>query len=341
MTNKIVTYTHDPAAYATYSAFKSDKELNTSFEMWLADYKPLFGRKELQALKTLVRYSVKVAGIATLKYSTLVSQAKERYGFEFCSRTAKRAVEKARQLGMLQTLETRKKRKDGSYGNGPSIYIWQPYKCQNVTLENEADRLDVAESKPYQINAEQQQAETAAQSDSAAEMSPQKALEIKASIIKLLNTYKGASSEYTSIAKKLKIKKTNRIKLFTEPVKKPQEIVPLHFYSRLKAVVYSSVMNNESDLKAISEMVYGKVHSFTKFDVWTDHRETMLEHSLRVVEVCLKARKQGKLNKIKSMLGFINHSLDEEITAYILNEQKKILPQINPEISSQIIEMYS
>jgi hypothetical protein len=341
MTNKTVTYTHDPAAYATYSTFKSDKELNTSFEMWLADYKPLFGRKELQALKTLVRYSVKVAGIATLKYSTLVSQAKERYGFEFCSRTAKRAVEKARQLGMLQTLETRKKRKDGSYGNGPSIYIWQPYKAKNVTLGKEADRPATVESKPHQINTEQQQAETASQSDSAAEMSPRKALEIKASIIKLLNTCTRASIAYKSIAKKLKIKQTNRIQLFTTPVKKPQEIEPLHFYSRLKHVVYSSAMNTESNLKEISKMVYGKVHSYTRFPVWADHRENMLEHSLRVVEVCLESHRKGKLNKIKSMLGFINSALDAEITAFVLNEQEKMLPKTAPSVNRQIIEMYS
>ena len=67
MTNQTITYTYNPAAYKTFTNFTSVKSLNTSFEMWLADHKKEFGKKELQALKTIVRHSVKVAGIATLK----------------------------------------------------------------------------------------------------------------------------------------------------------------------------------------------------------------------------------------------------------------------------------
>ena len=72
--------------------------------MWLADNKKEFGRKELQALKTIVRHSVKVPGIATLKLKTVVKVAKEEFDFSFDLRTAKRAVAKAKNLGMLVTL---------------------------------------------------------------------------------------------------------------------------------------------------------------------------------------------------------------------------------------------
>ena len=73
------------------------------------------GRKELQVLKTIIRHSVKVA--------------KEKFNFSFDVRTAKRAVAKAKKLGMLMTLETRKA---NTNLKGPSIYVWQPYQCQNV-----------------------------------------------------------------------------------------------------------------------------------------------------------------------------------------------------------------
>lgn len=96
-------------------------------------------------------------------------------------------------------------------------------------------------------------------------------------------------------------------------------------------------MNNESDLKAISEMIYSKVHSYTRFPVWKEHREIMLEHSLRVVEDCLNARKKGKLNTIKNMLGFINHALDDEINAYIMHQQRKILGKVDLNASKKII----
>ena len=61
MTNQTqtITYTHNPAAYKTFANFTTAKDLNTAFEMWLADHKKEFGKKELQALKTIVRHSVK------------------------------------------------------------------------------------------------------------------------------------------------------------------------------------------------------------------------------------------------------------------------------------------
>lgn len=171
-------------------------------------------------------------------------------------------------------------------------------------------------------------------------MSPHKTSTTKTINIKLLNTCKGVFTVYKSIPKKLKVKQSE-IQLFTQPVKPEKEIEPLRFHSRLKYVVYSSVMNNKSDLKAISQMIYGKVYSYTRFPVWADHRETMLEHLLRVVEVCLESRKKGKLNKIKSMLGFINHALDAEINAYVFNHIEKMMPTPSPAASDEIFNCYA
>ena len=78
MIKTTVTYTHNPAAYKPFAKFHTLKALNTAFEMWLADHKGEFGKKELQALKTLIRHSAKVAGIATIKFKSLVKVTKEK-----------------------------------------------------------------------------------------------------------------------------------------------------------------------------------------------------------------------------------------------------------------------
>lgn len=87
-------------------------------------------------------------------------------------------------------------------------------------------------------------------------------------------------------------------------------------------------------------MVYGKVYGYTKFPVWQSHQETMLEHSLRVVEVCLEAHKNGQLAHIKSMRGYIHHKLNEELTAYVEYHLEKLLPQVEPSTSQEIIDLY-
>lgn len=334
MTKTIVTYTHNPAAYKSFAKFNTLKALNTAFEMWLADHKRLFGKKELQALKTLIRHSAKVTGIATIKFKSLVKVAKEKFGFDFTTRTAKRAVEKARNLGMLVTLETRSAK---TKLKGPSIYVWQPYKSQNVTTVNSADNVAEISKECDEIKRLEQSDKNTQRQGARGEMSPHKALTIKANIIKLLNTY---SYGFKTISKSIAIKQEQNIVLLTQPVKRPTDFTPLKFISRLKQVMYNSPMNRRSDVKAVTEMIYSKVHSYTKFDIWKEHKDTMLEHLLRVVEVCLDARKNKKLDHIKSMRGYINHCLDEELNAYVFNEIEKLTPAPDKKVSQEIVDLY-
>lgn len=334
MTKTIVTYTHNPAAYKSFAKFNTLKALNTAFEMWLADHKRLFGKKELQALKTLIRHSAKVTGIATIKFKSLVKVAKEKFGFDFTTRTAKRAVEKARNLGMLVTLETRSAK---TKLKGPSIYVWQPYKSQNVTTVNSADNVAKIAKECDEIKCLEQSDKNAQRQGARGEMSPHKALTIKANIIKLLNTY---SYGFKTISKSIAIKQEQNIVLLTQPVKRPTDFAPLKFISRLKQVMYNSPMNRRSDVKAVTEMIYSKVHSYTKFDIWKEHKDTMLEHLLRVVEVCLDAHKNKKLDHIKSMRGYINHCLDEELNAYVFNEIEKLTPAPDKKVSQEIVDLY-
>jgi len=336
MTNQTqtITYTYNPAAYKTFTNFTSVKALNTAFEMWLADHKKEFGKKELQALKTIVRHSVKVAGIATLKLKTLVKVAKEKFDFIFDVRTAKRAVAKAKKLGMLMTLETRTA---NTNLKGPSIYVWQPYQCQNVPTTKVEPSIEKVAQECEEIKRRKQLDKNAQRQGSRGEMSPHKSIKIKAIKNKLLNTY---TYGFKSISKSIAIKQEQKITLLTQPVNRPTDFAPLKFISRLKQVMYNSPMNRRSDVKAVTEMIYSKVHSFTKFDVWKAHKDIMLEHLLRVVEVCLDARKNKKLDHIKSMRGYINHCLNEELTAYVFNEIEKLTPAPDEKVSQEIVELY-
>lgn len=335
MTNETITYTHQPEAYKAFANFTQTKELNTSFEMWLADHKKKFGKKELQALKTLIRHSVRVAGIATIKFKNLVRVAAEKFGFHFDLRTAKRAVAKAKKLGMLMTLETRKA---NTNLKGPSIYVWQPYQCQNVTTKNEATQIEKIAQECDELKHRQQQEKKKQAAQTKPKMSPHKSIITKAIRIKLLNTYQHACK---TITQSMAIKNQQTISLLTQPVKRPDEIAPLKFISRLKQVMYRSTMNHQSDVKAVTEMIYGKVHRYTKEPIWKEHKDTMLEHSLRIVEACLTARKNKQLNHIKSMRGFINNRLNEEINAYIELQREKLTPQVSPQVSQMIIDLYT
>lgn len=335
MTNTTVTYTHNPAAYKSFSNFTTVKDLNTAFEMWLADHKGLFGKKELQALKTIIRHSVKVAGIATIKFKSLVKVAKEKFDYIFDVRTAKRAVAKAKTLGMLRTLETRKGPKKLK---GPSIYVWQPYKCQsqNVTTTNHENHVQEDVEKYDEIKPVVQSQEMAQPRQVRGEMSPYKSVNTKANIIKLLHTSTRARKACKSAAGILRVKKT-------APISDPVKTNPLRFVSRLKAIVYKSLLNTKNNAEGIVSIVYAKVNHLTKAPCLAKERSSLLERALRVVEVCLNAHQNGQLTHIRNMRGFIDSRIEAELHAYlelkIAAAEKELVP-ITADQSVKIVEMY-
>lgn len=328
--SKTLIYTHNPVAYKRYSQFKTVKQFNSNIEMWLADHKPIFGRKELQAIKVLLRHSVKVAGIATIKFNSLVKVAEEKYGYVFSVKTAKRAVTKAKQLGMLVTLATKSDKTDLK---APSIYVWQKYKNvptlnQTVPTAETATNVDVT---PSTQNAEESACED--------EMTLHKALTLEASIT---NYYirKGAKS-FKSIACKMSVKKSAPVELIEQPVKPKTAFKPLKFISRLKDVVYKSLLNKKDDVQAIIEIVHANVYAFTKLPAYKPFKDELLEKALRIVNVCLTAHKQGSLDYIKSMRGFIDSRIKAELAAFSNLKAVEADSLINQDANTDIIDMYT
>jgi len=328
--SKALIYTHNPEYYKCYSQFKSVKQFNSNIEMWLADHKPTFGRKELQAIKVLLRHSVKVAGIATIKFNSLVRVAAEKFGYVFSIKTAKRAVAKAKQLGMLVTFATKSAKTDLK---APSVYVWQKYKnvptsITDVPTVQKAESVDATPST-----------ENAQESTCVDEMTLHKTVAPEASIIKYY-IRKGAKA-FKSIACKLSVKKVAPVELIEQPVKPKESFKPLKFISRLKDVVYKSLLNKKDDVQAIIEIVHANVYAFTKLPAYKPFKDELLEKALRIVNACLTAHKQGSLDYIKSMRGFIDSRIKAELVAFNDLKVAEADKLLNQDANTNIVDMYT
>jgi len=328
--SKALIYTHNPEHYKCYSQFKSVKQFNSNIEMWLADHKPTFGRKELQAIKVLLRHSVKVAGIATIKFNSLVRVAAEKFGYVFSIKTAKRAVAKAKQLGMLVTFATKSAKTDLK---APSVYVWQKYKnvptsITDVPTVQKAESVDATPST-----------ENAQESTCVDEMTLHKTVAPEASIIKYY-IRKGAKA-FKSIACKLSVKKVAPVELIEQPVKPKESFKPLKFISRLKDVVYKSLLNKKDDVQAIIEIVHANVYAFTKLPAYKPFKDELLEKALRIVNACLTAHKQGSLDYIKSMRGFIDSRIKAELVAFNDLKVAEADKLLNQDANTNIVDMYT
>jgi len=323
-------YTHKPEHYKNYSQFTSVKQFNSNIEMWLADHKTVFGRKELQAIKVLLRHSVKVAGIATIKFNSLVRVAAETYDYVFSVKTAKRAVTKAKRLGMLVTLATKSDKTDLK---APSVYVWQKYK--NVPTLNET--VPTAETATnVDVTTSSQNATVSACED---EMSLHKTGVPEASIIKYY--IRKSAKAFKSIACKMSVKKSAPVELIEQPVKPKTAFKPLKFISRLKDVVYKSLLNKKDDVTAIIEIVHANIYEFSKLPAYKPFKDELLEKALRIVDACLTAHKQGSLDYIKSMRGFIDSRIKAELRAFSELKVMEADNLINQDVHTNIADMYT
>lgn len=331
-----VTYNHNPAAFKAYSQFKNVRDFNTNMEKWLADHKSTFGRKELQAIKTIFRHAVKVPGIATLKINTMVAVAAEKFDFDF---TAKRAIAKAKKIGMLKTLKT-KSAKTGL--KAPSIYIWQRYK--NVPTLAQREELKATANKSDNTNIQES---TDGKNDTVkndVEVSLHEILQTKSNII---NYYirKGAKG-FKSIDTKMTVKNDTASsgELRETPVKPKESFKSLRFISRLKDVVYRSLINTKDDVKAFIEIVHANVYDLTKFNMYKPYTDTLLEKALRIVDACLNAHKNGDLAHIKSMRGFVDSRIKAELHAITIDSATQVIKKLNavcPETSKTLVDLYT
>lgn len=120
------------------SQFRDLKDFNNHIEQWMIDLKAKFTKSELIALKRLIRFSAKIAGVSNVKIQTLVSACHEA-GQEISRSTFERMLRKAKKFGLLIVYNTTKE--NGKQAH--NVYVFQRYQSQIVS---DSSTIDVAES---------------------------------------------------------------------------------------------------------------------------------------------------------------------------------------------------
>ncbi|WP_339171231.1 hypothetical protein [Anoxybacillus sp. FSL W8-1294] len=123
------------------SQFRDIRDFNNNIEQWMIDLKSKFTKSELIALKRLIRYSARVAGVCNAKIQTLVS-ACHVAGQEISRSTFERMLRKAKKFGLLIVRNTTKENGKQSH----NVYIFQRYQSQISQIVSDSSTIDVAES---------------------------------------------------------------------------------------------------------------------------------------------------------------------------------------------------
>lgn len=128
------------ANFKELSYFRDLKDFNNHIEQWMIDVKKQFTKSELVALKRLVRYSAKFAGICNAKIGTIVAATHKKDGAGISRSTFKRMVTKAKDIGLLVVRET--VRKNGSKSS--NVYSFNRYQdsLQPATEPSKFEKLN-------------------------------------------------------------------------------------------------------------------------------------------------------------------------------------------------------
>lgn len=129
-------YNNDITTIKEHSKFESLQEFNSSFWAFVERFQDKFTQSELLALHQLKNMAYKTPGVAFGKISTIVSSTWYKGKQGISTSTFTRMLRKARNLGILETIKTARKKKGGQANN---VYIF------NIFEENET--IDQSESK--------------------------------------------------------------------------------------------------------------------------------------------------------------------------------------------------
>ncbi|UTR10206.1 hypothetical protein MM300_20375 [Evansella sp. LMS18] len=111
-------------SFCEFSQFTSVGEFNEHVRCWLDVYGERFTKGERVGLHRLLRYAVKVTGVATGRIGTFLKVIHEEYAGNGISRsTFKRMVVKAKEIGLLCVFEL--EREKG--GQSSNLYVFQRY----------------------------------------------------------------------------------------------------------------------------------------------------------------------------------------------------------------------
>lgn len=131
------------------SKFGDITDFNNHIEQWMVDIKSKFTKSELVALKRLIRFSVKVAGVCNAKIGTVVSATHDKDGVGISRSTFKRMVGKAKEIGLLIVRET--VRKNGSKSS--NVYVFNRFETAELSFTDGTEpSKDEKLNQPQTIN---------------------------------------------------------------------------------------------------------------------------------------------------------------------------------------------
>lgn len=292
----------DITKFQSYSNFKNLEDFNNQFEMWMTEVKGKFTATELIAIKRVVRYSAKVAGVCNAGLKTLVAATKEHdvpeHGVSLSS--LRRAIKKAVAIGLLEVKNTI--RKDNSQST--NLYIFKAFNCPIIEQGSE-----VQESPESPTNQQ--------------------------TIVDQLNTLKTSNIFKTSNIK-------NNINTYNTAIKKnevqqPAEIkdVPkecklsfneMNLYQKMQHLLKNTV-GHTNDLKEYSKVVYGNINSFLKHG-FADQREVVEDIAYRSIKRIVHL-KDYAANPFGLLHYNLNQELDKLAERLIYDARKEALDEMN------------
>lgn len=300
-----IVHNHQPQQFKNFSQFNDLADFNQQFEMWAADIKRVIPKRQYNFITALKRFMAKVPGISTAKYNTVVIAANEKFNMPTSRRTAERIMPILHRFGIVKMFDTKMQ---CTNIRGANIIVWQRYDAKKaaafVDYFKNGGTGEIAET------VENVDKVSSTANDDKKQNGGTLNCFTKALKIKLLNTLHTRKPIIKTVTNCLRLKNT-------APITNPVTRNPLLFVSRLKTVVYKSLLNTKKHAEDIKRMVYGKVNKACKIPFIQPHQKTLLERSLRIVDTCLTAHKTGQLTSINNMQAFISSCLDNEIKAFI------------------------
>lgn len=142
----------DITNFKQLSQFQSLKDFNNNVEMWLADHKEVFTKKELIILKRLIRYSAKVYGVSNVSIRRLIKTVEQCDNITVSMPTFHRMKRKAIKLGMLTVHAT--KREDNSQSS--NIYVFNAYNTNNKSDDSTNNDSPIQNAQRQQTASNQQ-----------------------------------------------------------------------------------------------------------------------------------------------------------------------------------------
>lgn len=131
--------------FSEFSQFQTVEDFNRHIRQWLAFSGSVFTKGELIGLTRLVRYCVKVVGVANMKIGTILRTIHEEFDGNGISRsTFKRMIGKSKEIGMLTVMEL--SREKG--GQSSNLYIFHPCPENQETTEAQKVPLQKRSSRP-------------------------------------------------------------------------------------------------------------------------------------------------------------------------------------------------